>query len=377
MKRSCMSLALLLLTTCGGGGSGGPTAGLYQLVNAFPALSFSSPLFLTYAPGDPTRVFVVEQRGTIQVFENNPAVATMAEFLDIQARVDAGGEQGLLGLAFDPDYANNGFFYVNYTSGSGGLHTVVSRFQVTANPEVADDTSETILLQFDQPFSNHNGGWIGFGEDGHLYIASGDGGSGGDPSGNGQSLTTVLGKILRITTAGGIPADNPFVGMGGGVRGEIWAYGLRNPWRAGFDRANGDLWCGDVGQGDREEVDLIVRGGNYGWDLFEGNREYDNPDNIDIDTTERPVIDYGRGQGSTVVGGYVYRGPGVPTLAGHYVYADFGSGRIWALLWNGSSVVSNTEIASVGAPASFGEDFAGELHICSFDGNIYRLEELP
>lgn len=375
MSRRFVPLLLALVFACGGGGSGGPAVGLYRVVNAFPSLSFASPVCFTYAPGDPARVFVAEQRGTIQVFQNSPGTTAMAEFLDIQGRVDAGGEKGLLGLAFDPGYATNGYFYVNYTSSSGGLHTVIARFQVTANPDVADDASETILLQFDQPYSNHNGGCLAFGPDDLLYVATGDGGGGGDPDENGQSLTTLLGKILRITTAGGVPADNPFAGMGGGVRGEIWAYGLRNPWRFGFDRGTGDLWCGDVGQGAREEVDLIVKGGNYGWDLFEGNLDYENPGGVDIDTTERPVLDYGRSEGSTVVGGYVYRGPGVPSLQGAYVYADFGSGRIWALVWNGASVVSNTEIAGVSSPASFGEDFAGELHICSFDGNIYRLEE--
>jgi len=242
---------------------------------------------------------------------------------------------------------------------------------------VADAASETILLEFDQPFGNHNGGCLAFGPDDHLYIASGDGGSGGDPSGNGQSLTTVLGKILRITTTGAIPADNPFVGMGGGVRGEIWAYGMRNPWRFSFDRLTGDLWCGDVGQNAIEEIDLVVKGGNYGWNLFEGNNEYSNPGNVDIDTTERPVVTYTHALGSSVTGGYVYRGPGVPGIVGAYVYGDFGSGRLWALVWNGATVVSNTEIAGVAAPASFGEDFAGELYICSFDGSIYRLAENP
>ena len=381
MSRCFVPLLLVLVSACGGGGSGGPRAGLYQVVEAFPALSFVSPLFLTYAPGDPTRLFVAEQRGTIQVFENNAATATKSVFLDIQGKVDAGGEMGLLGLAFDPGYAANGFFYVYYSTGTttpGMDHkSVVARYQVTGDPDVADAASETILLQFDQPYGNHNGGCLAFGPDDHLYIASGDGGSGGDPSGNGQSLTTVLGKILRITTTGAIPADNPFVGMGGGVRGEIWAYGMRNPWRFSFDRLTGDLWCGDVGQNAIEEIDLVVRGGNYGWNLFEGNNEYSNPGNVDIDTTERPVVTYTHALGSSVTGGYVYRGPGVPGIVGAYVYGDFGSGRLWALVWNGASVVSNTEIAGVAAPASFGEDFAGELYICSFDGSIYRLAENP
>jgi glucose/arabinose dehydrogenase len=289
----------------------------------------------------------------------------------------SGGEMGLLGLAFDPNYAANGFFYVNYTTSQGGLHTVIARYQVTADPDVADAASETILLQYSQPFENHNGGCLAFGQDGNLYIAAGDGGGGGDPSGNGQSLTTVLGKILRITNTGAIPGDNPFAGMGGGVRGEIWAYGMRNPWRFSFDRTTGDLWCGDVGQNAIEEIDLVVKGGNYGWNLFEGDQDYDNPGNVNIDTTERPIVTYTHSLGEAVTGGYVYRGTGVPSLVGSYVYADFGSGRIWALVYDGSNVVSNVEIAGVSTPSSFGEDFDGELYICSFSGNIYRFAENP
>jgi glucose/arabinose dehydrogenase len=378
MMRRFVPLLLALVLSCGGG-SGGPSAGLYDVVNAFPALSFVNPLVLTYAPGDATRLFVAEQRGTIQVFSNSAATATMSIFLDLRGVVEAGGEKGLLGLAFDPGYAANGFFYVYYSAPGGGAdhRSIVARYQVSGDPDVADAASETILLEFEQPFGNHNGGCIAFGPDGNLYIASGDGGSGGDPQNNGQSLTTVLGKILRITNTGGVPADNPFVGMGGGVREEIWAYGLRNPWRFSFDRANGDLWCGDVGQNEIEEIDLIVRGGNYGWRLFEGNNTYNNPGGVNINTTERPVVTYTHAVGATVTGGYVYRGAAVAGLVGSYVYGDFGSGRLWALVWNGTSVVSNVEIAGVPAPSSFGEDFLGELYICSFDGSIYRLQELP
>jgi len=377
MKRCFVPLLIAFVSSCGGSGSSGPRAGLYQVVNAFPLLSFTNPVFLTYAPGDPTRLFVLEQRGTIQVFLNDPATAAKQTFLDIQGKVSSGGETGLLGLAFDPDYATNGFFYVNYTSGQGGLHTVIARYQVTADPDVADDTSETILLQYNQPFSNHNGGCLQFGPDGNLYIGAGDGGSAGDPQGNGQSLTTVLGKILRITNTGAIPADNPFVGMGGGVREEIWAYGMRNPWRFSFDRATGELWCGDVGQDKIEEIDLVTKGGNYGWNLFEGDQSYKNPGNVNINTTDRPITTYTHALGESVTGGYVYRGPGVPSLVGLYLYGDFGSGRLWALDYAGGNVVSNVEIAGVGNPSSFGEDFDGEVYICSYGGSIYRFEELP
>jgi len=378
MPRRFVPLLLSFVLSCGGGSGGGPQAGLYAVANAFPALSFTNPLFLTYAPGDPTRLFVVEQRGTIQVFQNDPGTTGSTVFLDIQAKVVSGGEMGLLGLAFDPDYATNGFFYVYYSAPGGANHqSIVARYQVTADPDVADPASEAILLQFSEPYANHNGGCLAFGPDKNLYIAVGDGGNAGDPQNNAQTLTTVLGKILRITNTGAIPADNPFFGMGGGVREEIWAYGLRNPWRFSFDRGTGDLWCGDVGQNKIEEIDIIVKGGNYGWRLFEGDQDYNNPTNVDISTTNRPVVTYTHAVGSAVTGGYVYRGAAVTGLAGSYVYGDFGSGRLWALVWNGTSVVSNAEIASVPAPASFGEDFAGELYICSFDGSIYRLENLP
>lgn len=401
---TCRILPLLaLLAACGGGGSGGgtppapfgltervpvtgltfplspPTPGEIAIVEAFPNLSFVNPLYLTHAPGDRARLFVVEQRGTIQVFPNDPATSAKETFLDIQGPVLDGGERGLLGLAFDPDYATNGYFYVYYStakSGAGINHeSIVARYQVSAtDPDAANPASETILLRFDQPYSNHNGGWIGFGPDGYLYVCAGDGGSAGDPDGNGQDLSTVLGKILRITKTGGIPADNPFVGQAG-ARGEIWAYGMRNPWRASFDRDTGDLWCGDVGQGAREEVDLVVKGGNYGWDVFEGNLDYENPGGADIDTTEAPIRDYARVQGTTVIGGYIYRGTAVPSLRGAYLHGDYGSGTVWALVYDGTTVTSNTVLGDLTSLTSFGEDADGEVYLCSFDGSIYKFEE--
>ncbi len=354
-----------------------PQPGEIEIVDAFPNLTFSSPLFLTHAPGDTTRLFVVEQAGKIQVFSSSSTTSTKKTFLDITAKVDAGGEKGLLGLAFDPSYSSNGYFYVYYSKDKSGVdhESIIARYQVSASDaDAANGNSETILLRFDQPWDNHNGGWIGFGPDGYLYICSGDGGSGGDPDENAQNLSTLLGKMLRITKTGGIPSGNPFVSTSG-ARDEIWAYGLRNPWRAGFDRDTGDLWCGDVGQGAREEIDVIVEGGNYGWDIFEGEADYENGSGIDIDTTERPIIDYGRGQGSTVIGGYVYRGSDVSSLKGVYVYGDYGSGNIWGLVYDGSTVTSNTLLGDVGSVTSFGEDANGEVYICSFDGNIYRFEE--
>ncbi len=345
-------------------------------VPAFPSLRFNLPVLLTYPPDGTDRLFVVQLAGEIHVFDNDPAASTSDVFLDISGQVETGGEQGLLGLAFHPDYDQDGFFYVNYTAPSP-RRTIISRWQVSADPNVADPDSETILLHYDQPFSNHNGGMLAFGPDGMLYISSGDGGSGGDPSHNGQSLNTLLGKILRIDPDGGIPPDNPFVGVPG-ARGEIWAYGLRNPWRFSFDRDTGTLWCGDVGQGDREEIDIIERGDNLGWRYFEGNREFNNPYDLPASDFVAPVIDYPHSLGRSVTGGYVYRGAALPSLYGVYFYADYASHRVWALVYEDGQVISNTEVASVQGPASFGEDEQGELYVCSLGpGTIYRFEEPP
>ena len=343
-------------------------------VVAFPNLAFDRPLFLTFAPDASDRLFVVEQAGRIHVLPNDPSVTATQVFLDIRGRVNAGGEEGLLGLAFHPDYSANGFFYVYYSVASP-RRIRLSRFQVSADPDLADASSETIFLELDQPFSNHNGGMLAFGPDRMLYIASGDGGSGGDPQNNAQNLTNLLGKILRIDPAGTVPPDNPFVGQGGGVRPEIWAYGLRNPWRFSFDRNTGDLWLGDVGQNEFEEVDIIVKGGNYGWRLFEGDQEFNNPTNEPPSSFNAPVLAYPHSEGRSVTGGYVYRGTALPSILGAYIYGDFTSDRIWALVYDGNQVISNTEVASVQSPSSFGEDAQGELYVCSFGGRIYRFEE--
>ncbi len=385
-----------ILCACGGGGSTAsdtgfglarretvqgltfPTGlsrpGSLNRIRAFGALSFNRPTKITHAGDGSDRLFVVEQSGIIRVFDNDDDVATSAVFLDIRGRVSRNGnEEGLLGLAFDPDFANNGFFYVNY-SAAGPRRTIVSRFSVTGND--GDEASELQLVSFNQPFSNHNGGELAFGpDDGKLYIAAGDGGSGGDPQNNAQNLDTLLGKILRMNSDGSAPTDNPFYTGDGGPRDFIWAYGLRNPWRMSFDRETHELWAGDVGQNAVEEIDLIVRGGNYGWRFFEGDSEFDNPANLPATDFIAPVIDYGHNLGASVTGGYVYRGSALPSLQGAYLYADFISGRVWALVWEGSALVYNAQVASVTNPSSFGEDEAGELYVCSFDGGIYRFEE--
>lgn len=388
----CSLLILLLLvgyscsnSTDSGDGNGNPPPpgnGSYQVEPAFPDLSFSRPLYLDHAGDGSDRLFVVEQSGTIQVFENNASISDQSVFLDIRGRVDdSGNEEGLLGLAFHPDYANNGFFYVNYTADN---QTIISRFEVSgSNPDQADSGSETVILTYNQPFSNHNGGHLAFGPDGYLYIASGDGGSAGDPDENAQNRKTLLGNILRIDVDGAengnnyaIPPDNPFTGNSEGFREEIYAYGLRNPWRFSFDSENGDLLAGDVGQGTLEEIDIIESGGNYGWDIMEGTQCFEPSSGCDQSGLTLPVWEYGRDEGISVTGGYVYRGPGLNDLTGQYIYGDFGTGRIWALEFSDPENPSNTELINSELNiSSFGTDANNELYICSFDGQIYRLVE--
>ena len=350
---------------------------------AFPALHFTRPVDLQAPRDDTNRIFVVEQAGVIRVFENRDDVAAADVFLDIRDRVrDNGNEEGLLGLAFHPSFARNGYFFVNYTA-SSPRRTVVSRFALDpTEPSRADPSSEVVFLEFNQPFGNHNGGQIAFGPDGYLYIATGDGGSAGDPLRNGQNPNTLLGAILRIDVdreAGGrryaIPPDNPFAGRAGTHREEIYAYGLRNPWRFSFDPETGTLWAGDVGQNAFEEIDIIVRGGNYGWNVREATHCYEPRTNCPDDGLVPPVVEYGRNKGISVTGGYVYRGSRIPEYFGRYFYADYGSGRIWSLSYDGTSVIENTELANTNLNiSSFGVDASNELYMCAFDGLIYRFK---
>jgi glucose/arabinose dehydrogenase len=351
-----------------------------QLQQAFPNLTFSSPVDLQHAGDGTDRIFIVEQAGVIKVFQNDPSQTSAKVFLNITDRVNAGGEMGLLGLAFHPQYKLNGYFYVNYTTNTPQRRTVVSRFQVSSDPDSADNTTELIIITQNQPYTNHNGGQIQFGPDGNLYIALGDGGSGGDPQNYGQTLSTLLGKIVRIsvdsTQAGlnyGIPWDNPFKGNIQGYKEEIYAFGLRNPWRFSFDFTTGWLWCGDVGQNALEEIDVIVNGGNYGWRCYEGTQPYNLAGCTGTDYLP-PVWEYPRSEGYSVTGGYVYRGPNLPEIFGKYIYADYGSRKIWSLEYDGINPPQNTLLttASGGLP-SFGVDQNNELYICSFDGKIYRF----
>ncbi|HEX9740114.1 MAG TPA: PQQ-dependent sugar dehydrogenase, partial [Ignavibacteriaceae bacterium] len=346
----------------------------YQLADAFPNLpAFSGPVDLQNSGDCTNRLFVVEQVGRIKVFDNRPDVSTVKIFLDITDSVSNGGEMGLLGLAFHPNYENNGYFYVNYTSSiNGPRRTKISRFQVSAeNPDSADRSSELILLTQTQPFSNHNGGQTSFGPDGYLYIAFGDGGDGGDPDNHAQRLVDLLGKIVRIDVDNpqpplnyGIPPDNPFVDSTGSVRKEIYAWGLRNPWRFSFDPVTGWLWNADVGQGAREEVNIINNGGNYGWRCYEGNLPYNTAGCGPQANYIFPIWDYPRSEGFSVTGGFVYRGPNPPGLYGKYIYADWGSDKVWSLEYNGVNPPTNQLLLTAPtSPTSFGVDEANELYV--------------
>ena len=350
---------------------------------AFPGLLLREMVTLAYPADGTDRLFVALQPGLIVVFPNDRDVKATGTFLDIRRQVnDEGREEGLLGLAFDPDFRHNGYFYVYYTA-FGLKRSVLSRFSVSrGDPNTADPNSERVVLEVPQPFQNHNGGQLVFGPDGNLYVALGDGGGGGDPFGNGQNTSSLLGSILRIDVRSidsngtySIPPDNPFVGRGDGAREEIWAYGLRNPWRFTFDRETGDLWAADVGQDRFEEVDIIRPGLNYGWRIMEGLHCFPRPDEpCDPEGLEPPVIEYTQREGCSVIGGYVYRGARLPSLYGAYVYGDFCSGKIWALRYDGAKVTEHLElIDSQLRISSFGEDRSGELYMLSFDNRIYRL----
>lgn len=360
-------------SSIGGGTPGVPTIRLESV-----ATGLTDPIGLFNAGDERGRLFVIEQGGTIRILQNGAVSGT--PFLDIRERVTAGGEKGLLGLAFHPKFKENGRFFVNYTSPTGGLHTVISEFKAGAGG--ADPDSERILLTIPQPFANHNGGNIVFGPDGFLYIGMGDGGAANDPRGNGQNLGTLLGKMLRIDVdqkSGGkeyaVPPDNPFVATPGAAP-EVWAYGLRNPWRFSFDPQTGLLYAGDVGQNAREEIHVIRKGGNNGWNPMEGMicTPGVNNGNCDKSRYDLPIIDYPRSEGTTVVGGYVYRGSAIPNLAGAYLYADFGSGRLWMLRYDGSAVSDQRLLLETGENiASFGEDEQRELYLVDIGGEIFKI----
>jgi hypothetical protein len=366
---SCVILAGSILTLHA------PARSQVILRDQYPHLTFNLPVGVV-PPNDSTdRLCVVEQGGVIRIAPRDSNATASKAFLDIHTNVISGGELGLLGLAFHPRYVANGYFYVDYTR-NNPLRTVISRFRVSAsNPDSADPASEFILLEQPQPFNNHNGGQLAFGPDGYLYIAFGDGGSGGDPFGNGQSTSTLLGKILRInvdTVSGtkhyAIPPDNPFHGDTT-KKQEIFAYGLRNPWRFSFDRQT--LWCADVGQDNWEEVDTIVSGGNYGWNVMEGFHCY-SPSMGCIQTgLTLPIWEYSHDSGRcSITGGFVSRSPELPSLAGKYIYGDYCTGDIWVLTPGASNQYLLDAAFNI---SSFGEDRFGTIYVCNHGGKIYRL----
>jgi glucose/arabinose dehydrogenase len=345
------------------------------------ASGLTNPVVIANAGDGSGRLFIVEQAGRIRIYQNNGILAT--PFLDISANIEAGSEKGLLGLAFHPSYATNRRFFVNYTVRiSGQLKTRVSEFLATlGNPNIADPNSESVILEFNQPFDNHNAGDIKFGLDGYLYITSGDGGSGGDPQNNAQNLNTLLGKILRIDINNGspytIPPTNPFVDGDPATRDEIWSYGWRNPWRFSFDRLTGDMFIGDVGEGSWEELNYEpagTGGRNYGWRITEGAHCFNPSSGCNMTGLTLPILEYSHTSGCAVTGGFRYRGTHFPDLYGYYLYADYCSGRIWGATFDGSW--TTTEL--VDTPyfiSTFGEDEAGEIYFVNHHsgGPIYRI----
>ena len=341
----------------------------------------SSPTFLTAPEGD-DRIFVIERGGLIKIVSSGAVLAT--PFLDVGSILTSGGERGLLGMAFHPDYSTNGYFYVNYTD-ADDASTEVVRYTVSVDPNVADAGSAFPIISIDQPFSNHNGGMIAFGPDGMLYIGMGDGGDGGDPLNHGQRPETLLGSMLRLDVDGGspyaIPSDNPFVGHAS-YREETWAYGLRNPWRFSFDRQTGDLYIGDVGQSAREEVSFQPAssggGENYGWRIMEGTACYNPSSGCAMTGLTLPVLDYQQQSGEcAVTGGYVYRGSAIPDLVGRYLYADFCRPWVRSFVITAGAVQDEQDhqedLGPIEGISSFGEDGDGELYLVTLGGTIYKL----
>jgi glucose/arabinose dehydrogenase len=376
-----LAFSFLLIAACGGGDGGGrddqpPPAQFPAVTLTRIASGFVQPVHISHAGDGSGRLFVVERRGVIRIVRNGTVVQT--PFLDISALVNAtGGEQGLLSVAFPTAFAARRHFYVDYTGLSGTGDTVLARYRLGADADIADPSSAVALLNVSQPFTNHNGGQLAFGPDGFLYVALGDGGSGGDPFNNGQSLSSLLGKILRIDVEAGVapyavPASNPF-------GNEIWAFGLRNPWRFSFDRANGDLYIGDVGQNAFEEVNVqpaASNGGeNYGWNVMEGRHCFNSPSCNQAGLT-MPVVEYDHAAGDcSVTGGFVYRGAQYPALQGIYLYGDFCTGRLWGLRRSVAGWESQLLLDSTLRISSFGEDEAGNLYVVDFGaGDLYKID---
>jgi glucose/arabinose dehydrogenase len=372
----CAGVATFAIAAChsdstGPGDGGSPLPpGIGLQLNPFITAGLASPVFLAQ-PLDDGRIFVVEQGGRIRVVRNG--VLQTTPFLDISTRVLSGGERGLLSVAFHPQYATNHFFYVYFTTQTNG-DIRIERFTTTSNAEVADPaTSKLIITAPHSTYPNHNGGLLAFGPDGMLYAGLGDGGSGGDPLGNGQNFNSLLGSLLRLDVDHGdpytIPADNPFVGQAN-HRGEVWAKGLRNPWRYAFDAPTGLLYIADVGQGAHEEVDVVAAdraGLNYGWNVMEGLSCY-NASTCTQTGFELPLIDYGHNGPCSITGGYVYRGSAIPAIRGHYFYSDYCAGFLRSFRYQDGVPVDQKDWGLTStAVTSFGVDFAGELYMMSGD----------
>lgn len=358
-----------------------------KVVRAFPKLRIIRPTVFTSANDGTGRLFVVTQQGKISILPTDQNASEAKEFLDISDRVvykEKENEEGFLGLAFHPKFKENGQFFVYYTSTIEPQLSMISRFRVSKDdPNKADPKSEEEILRVKQPYWNHNGGTIVFGPDGFLYIALGDGGSANDPDKNGQKLSTLLGKILRIDIdhkdegkGYAVPKDNPFVGKGD-AKPEIWAYGLRNPWCISFDK-DGTLWCADVGQDIWEEIDIITKGGNYGWSLREGLHKFGPRGSEPRKDLIEPIWEYHHNVGKSITGGEVYHGERVPELEGHYIYADYISGKVWALKYDAKTgkTLANRSIESATNPyIAIGHDDAGEVYLTDSFGQIWWLEK--
>jgi len=352
-----------------------PSASIPDIALIEVASGFKNPVYVSGDGGG--RLLVVEQAGVIRVIENGKVAAQ--PFLDIRDKVASGGEKGLLSIAFHPNYKQNGVFFLNYTASGGGLHTVVSRWKRAADGR-ADPKSEQVLLKIDQPYSNHNGGQLAFGPDGFLYIGMGDGGAANDPHGHGQNLATLLGKMLRIDVdrapsgrAYGIPADNPFVARAG-TPPEIYAYGLRNPWRFSFDAGTGRLYLADVGQNAKEEIDVIEKGGNYGWNVMEADICTPTVNKNCTPLGIPPIYSYFQTEGRSVTGGFVYRGSRYPALCGTYLYGDYVSGNIWGLRYDGRKVTTQRRLLHTNHNiSSFGQGDDLELYVVDHGGRILRI----
>ena len=359
-------------------------AGEVALTSLLITNGLARPVQVVAAPGDYSRIFIVEQRsgstGRVKIYDLENGVLLSTPFLS--QSVSTSSEQGLLGLAFHPNYNQNGYLYINYTNTSG--NTVIERLTVSAsNPNVVQSGSDYTIMTISQPYTNHNGGWLGFGPDGYLYIATGDGGSGGDPGNRAQDITNqMLGKMLRIDVDGGSPyvspPSNPFVGVTGDD--EIWAYGLRNAWRCSFDRETGDLWMADVGQNAYEEISFQPAnsqgGENYGWRCYEGDHTYNTSGCSG--PYEFPIWEYGHGSGCSITGGHVYRGEAMPSMHGTYFFSDYCTSRLWTLRYDGAGVYDYQDRTSeiggnISSVSGYGEDAAGEIYICDLGGEVWKV----